>query len=95
MNKITPLLLALVALVALPAHAWSNHTLVTYRAFDTMPEVSKAAAVRPNHWKSFLKAQEMPIAELLSSQEQWARANMPQYAPRAANARFQGRPRTH
>jgi len=89
---VADILLALLALVALPAHAWSNHTLVTYRAFETMPEVSKAAAVRVEPLESFLKAQEVPIAQLLSSQEQWARANMPHYAPRAANLDFKANP---
>lgn len=86
------LLSPLLALVPLAAHAWSNHSLVTYRAFDTLPEVSRAAAVPAEPLESFLKAQEVPIAQLLSRQEQWARANMPHYAPRAAHFDFKADP---
>ena len=69
--------------MSVPALAWSNHTLVTYRAFETMPEVAKAAPVTAEPLEVFLKAQEAPIADLLARQEQWARTHMPQYAPRA------------
>ena len=92
MSKTTHVLIALLALVAPAAHAWSNHTLVTYRAFETMPEVAAAAAVPVEPLESFLKAQEVPIAQLLSNQEQWARANMPHYAPRAASFDFKADP---
>lgn len=79
----TFLLLAALALPHAGAWAWSNHSLPTYRAFDTMPEVAQAAPVVAEALEVFLKAQEQPIADLLARQEAWARANMPQYAPRA------------
>jgi len=68
--------------LSLPALAWSDHSLVTYRAFEAMPEVAQAAPVAPEPLEVFLKAQEAPIADLLARQEQWARTHMPQYAPR-------------
>ena len=84
MNKAIRLLLATaLAMAQAGAWAWSNHTLPTYRAFDTRPEVAKAAPVVAEPLELFLRAQERPIAELLASQEAWARANMPHYAPRA------------
>ena len=92
MTKFTQALLALLALLALPAHAWSNHTLVTYPAFENMPDVAKAAPVRVETLESFLRAQELPIAQLLTRQEQWARDNMPHYAPRAASLDFKADP---
>ncbi len=83
MKAVVLLLAAGLALASAPARSWSNHTLATYRAFDTMPEVANAAPVAAEPLEAFLKAQEKPIADLLASQEAWARANMPQYAPRA------------
>ncbi len=76
------LLTACLATLSLPALAWSNHSLVSYRAFENMPEVAKAAPVAAESLEAFLKAQEAPIAGLLARQEQWARTHMPQYAPR-------------
>ena len=92
MTRTNPLLAAVLALAAFQAHAWSNHTLMTYRAFETMPELANAAAVKVEPLESFLKAQEVLIAQLLSSQEQWARANLPHYAPRAAALDFKPDP---
>lgn len=86
------LLATCLALFSWPAWAWSNHTFVTYRAFETMPEVAKAAPVAVEPLEVFLKAQEPAIAELLMRQEQWARTNMPQYAPRAAALDFKPDP---
>ena len=91
--KTLSLMLATAAALAhTPTLAWSNHTLPTYRAFDRMPEVTQAAPVTAEPLEAFLKAQEKPIAELLASQEAWARANMPQYAPRADVLSFQAEP---
>jgi hypothetical protein len=80
------------ALLALPSGAWSNHSFVTYRAFDTMPEVAQAAPVPAEPLEAFLKDQEAAIATLLAGQEQWARSHMPQYAPRAASLDFKADP---
>lgn len=41
MNRLTQVLAGLLALATIPAHAWSNHSLVSYRAFERMPEVAK------------------------------------------------------
>ncbi|HRA63352.1 MAG TPA: hypothetical protein PLY50_12055, partial [Burkholderiaceae bacterium] len=60
--------------------------------FESMPEVAKAPPVTVEPLEMFLKAQEPAIAELLMRQEQWARTNMPQYAPRAATQDFKPDP---
>ena len=57
------------ALLALPSGAWSNHSFVTYRAFDTMPEVAQAAPVPAEPLEAFLKDQEAAIATLLAGQD--------------------------
>lgn len=91
MRKIL-LFAASLALAHAGAWAWSNHTLPSYRAFETMPEVAQAAPVKAEPLEAFLKAQEQPIAQLLASQETWARANMPHYAPRADALAFNADP---
>ncbi|MEO8542743.1 MAG: phospholipase [Betaproteobacteria bacterium] len=88
MKPVRVLLATCLVLFALPGWTWSNHSLVTYRAFDTMPELAQAPPVTAEPLETFLKAEETSIAELLVSQEQWARANMPQYAPRASALEF-------
>ncbi len=83
---------AIFALACAPAQAWSNHSLISYRAFESMPEVANAAPVKVEALEVFLKEQEKPIADLLAAQEQWARANMPSYAPRADALAFRPEP---
>lgn len=92
MKPFALLLAAALAAFALPVGAWSNHSLLSYRAFEAMPEVSSAAPVAAEPLEAFLKAQEPALAELLERQEQWARANMPQYAARADALRFAADP---
>ena len=57
-----------------PAMAWSNHALASYRAFEGMPEVARAATVPAEPLESFLAAQAQPIAQLLAQQDAWANA---------------------
>ena len=92
MTRFALLLAACLAAFALPAGAWSNHSLLSYRAFEAMPEVANAAPVVVEPLEAFLKAQEPALAELLERQEQWARANMPQYAPRSDALQFKADP---
>lgn len=83
MKSVVLLLATWLTMATTPALAWSNHALVTYRAFEAMGTVANAAPVVAEPLEAFLKTQEGAIAELLASQETWARANMPHYAPRA------------
>ncbi len=92
MKPVALLFASCLTALSLPALAWSNHSLVTYRAFETMPEVAQAAPVAAEPLEAFLKAQEAAIADLLGRQEQWARAHMPHYAPRAETLVFKADP---
>lgn len=91
--KIPSLLLtSLLAIVCHPAWGWSNHTLIAYRALETMPEIVAAAPVRVEPLESFLRAEEKAIERLLAEQETWARANITAYAPRPDALAFAANP---
>lgn len=83
--------LALALLPAL-AQAWGNHALLSYRAFEAMPEVAQAAPVRVEPLDDFLRAQEARLVSLLDAQETWARAEIRAYAPRPEALRFTAQP---
>ena len=71
-----------------PAGAWGNHSLLAYRAFEAMPEVARAPAVRVEPLADFLRAQEPALALLLDEHERWARVQIRAYAPRPTGLRF-------
>lgn len=75
-----------------PVLAWSNHSLVAYRALESMPEVAQAAPVTVEPLDAFLKAQEKAIEALLARQEAWARQNVEAYAPRPDALAFSANP---
>ena len=81
--------LALLALL-LPAfaQAWGNHTPMCYRAFERMPEVASAAAVKAEPLADFLRDQDASIARMLDAQEAWAREHLKGHAPRPDALRF-------
>ncbi len=70
------------ALASLQAWAWGNHTVPTYRALETLPELAKAAPVEVESLESFLKAEEQTLEALLASQEAWAASHIPNYPKR-------------
>jgi len=70
------------------AQAWGNHSPMCYRAFERMPEVSNAAAVKAEPLVDFLRDQEAAIARALDAQEAWAREHLKNYAPRPDALRF-------
>ena len=77
--------IALVASFALfghPAGAWSNHALGTWPALAAMPELQAVAPVKVERLETFLAAEASALGELLRSEEQWARQNVPSYPPR-------------
>lgn len=76
------LALALSALMVLPAHAWSNHALGTWPALAAMAELKDAAPVTVEPLETFLAAESTGLIKLLDDEEQWARQNVPRYAPR-------------
>lgn len=87
--RLSSALTALFALL-LPtlAQAWGNHTPMCYRAFERMPEVGGAAAVKAEPLADFLRDQEGSIARTLDAQEAWAREHLKGHAPRPEALRF-------
>ncbi|KQY81183.1 hypothetical protein [Pelomonas sp. Root1444] len=87
--RLLPALSALFALL-LPtfAQAWGNHTPMCYRAFERMPEVAGAAAVKAEPLDDFLRDQEAAIARELDAQETSAREQLKGHAPRPDALRF-------
>ncbi|MDR7272153.1 hypothetical protein J2X20_004827 [Pelomonas saccharophila] len=81
-------LLLLALLLPTLAQAWGNHSPMCYRAFERMPEVANAAAVKAEPLVDFLRDQERSIALTLDAQEAWARAHLPGHAPRPEALRF-------
>ncbi len=81
-------LLALFVLLPTLAQAWGNHTPMCYRAFERMPEVATAAAVKAEPLADFLRDQEAAIARTLDAQEAWARERLKGHAPRPDALRF-------
>lgn len=74
------------------AQAWGNHALLSYRAFEAMPEVQQAPAVVVQPLEVFLRDAEVALAPLLDAQEAWARAHVHAYAPRPDALRFTVQP---
>ncbi len=81
-------LLLLPLLLPMLAQAWGNHTPMCYRAFERMPEVAGAAAVKAEPLVDFLRDQERSIALTLDAQEAWAREHLNHHAPRPEALRF-------
>src|SRR5512146_440876 len=78
MRKLGPwLATAMLACVAGPAAAWSNHTLAAWPALAAMPELKAARAVRVESLEDLLAAEARGLVELLQREEAWARANIP------------------
>lgn len=88
MTRLGTILIGLLGLAHSAAWSWSNHTLVAYRALEKMPEVASAAPVTVQALEVFLKAEEKAIANLLASQESWARRHIESYAPRPDSLAF-------
>ncbi|MFH1043657.1 MAG: phospholipase [Pseudomonadota bacterium] len=73
---------AALACSAVPAGAWSNHTLGAWPALAAMPEINAAPAIRVETLDAFLAAEARGLEQLLQREEAWARANVPLYPPR-------------
>jgi hypothetical protein len=71
------------ALLASPAAtAWSDHALGTRQALSVLPAVARAAPVSAEALQAFVQADAPGLENVLSSEEAWARAHVPQYPPR-------------
>lgn len=90
MRLVIPLLALLLPTLA---HAWGNHSPMCYRAFERMPEVANAAAVKAEPLEVFLRDQEAAIARTLDAQEAWAREHLKGHASRPDVLRFQPDPK--
>lgn len=85
---LTPMIGMLLCVLSSSSSAWGNHALASYRVFEAMPEVAKAAPVNAEPLGAFLRAEEKAIAKLLAEQEAWLLANVPNYPARPAALAF-------
>ncbi len=83
-GKVFAGLLFFITLILLPgiSGAYSNHPLIAYPVFSTMPEVSSAEPVVVEGLESFLAAEEKGLVELFAKEEEWLKSNLGWYAPR-------------
>lgn len=81
-------LLLTLALLPTLAQAWGNHSPMCYRAFERMPEVASAAAVKAEPLVDFLRDQDAAIARELDAQEAWGREHLKGHAPRPDALRY-------
>lgn len=75
------------------AHAWGEHRYATYRAFENMPEVAQASAVKVESFATFLKAEEKSIETLLAQQDEWAKKSLDFYPALPADLVFKADPK--
>jgi hypothetical protein len=92
MKRMISLCLSVLSLAATNAHAWGNHTIPAYRAFEKMPEVAQAQPVTVTTLESFLKDQEQAIESLLASHDQWAQTHLQAYPALPAALTFKANP---
>ncbi len=88
-----PLLLTMPFLIltlfpSVPLYSWSEHTLMSHRALYDLPEIKNRDPVTAKTLVSFLVEEEEGIEKLLEAQEQWARDNISNYAPRPDELAF-------
>ena len=70
------------SLVADTAFSWSNHALCTWAALSVLPELTTRAPVKVETLSAFLGADPAGLAEVLRTEEAWARGHVPTYPPR-------------
>ncbi len=63
------------------AFGWGDHRFASYRVFENMPEVQRAAPVKVESLGAFLAAEENAIETLLAQQDAWAQARLEHYPP--------------
>ncbi len=81
-HRLLPLLVGWVVIASVTtASAWSNHTLCSYPALGSMPEVRDASPVTAESLESFVVAEQRVLAVVLRDEEIWARAHVPRYPP--------------
>ncbi len=78
---------ALALASATPATAWSGHTLCTWEALAALPGLA-GQVVRAESLERFVAAQGPRLGQMLDEQEDWARANVPDYPARPDDLAF-------
>jgi len=74
------------------AWGWGDHRYATYRAFEQMPEVAQAQAVKVEPLSAFLKAEEKSVESLLNQQDNWAKTHLDFYPQLPADLAFKADP---
>ena len=69
----------LASVCAVTAFAWSEHEMILYPMFQSLPEVVKAKPVKAETLGSFLVAEGKGLEKLLKFDEQWNRKNLKNY----------------
>ncbi len=83
-NTITStILFILLSIVSVnKTQAWYEHPLLTYPVVSGMSEVTSSKPILVESLDSFLIAEEKGLMEMLASEEEWMRENLPNYAKR-------------
>lgn len=82
------LLIGLVLMQPLSSSAWTEHPLIVYPILRDMPEMAGMPGVTVKSIQQFLEEEEAGLAVFLAEQEQWARDNIRNYAPRPDALQF-------
>jgi hypothetical protein len=72
--------------------AWSNHALCTWPALAALPRIADAAPVPVERLEDFLTAEGPALAQLLDTEERWARDHVPTYPARPDALAFRSDP---
>ncbi|MBV8501918.1 MAG: hypothetical protein JO006_09385 [Paucibacter sp.] len=80
--------IAAVLLAGPLAHAWSDHSFCTWQALNGMPELS-GRMTQAESLGDYVRARADALPALLEREESWARAELPDYAPRPDALKFQ------
>lgn len=68
-------------------YSWSDHTLIAYPVFVSMPEIADKQ-VKATSLESFLLAIEKPLEKLLQEEEKWMQENLFYYPPLPSQLTF-------
>lgn len=70
-----------VIMIPLKSIAWSEHPLLAYPVLSSIPDLTNRNPVEVQSLKSFLIKEEKGLADFLKKYEEWAKINLPNYAP--------------